>query len=353
LFQGTAVVAVAIDPFDDVSSWTARRANGTASDRISITLDGTPRLPRSFGPARRPSARIATLATAETHRVEWAGAAVDLSDVDDLILWIRGRQRADASAEHPCFASVQLGSAALGVGAVGNDWLRFVPVLAPGTWEFAPLALSDLAPAARGGVNRLRITSIAAVDWELELDGLNAIRSQPSVDTDSAMVALLDGRVIVGGAPVDVVVKPTAAAPADPHVAIRQTGLRAIPAAAATTPMRTDFTDAGFRLRPGSVPVELTYSIDVDSTERADAAQAADSILSVVADTSHLLVNGQPRRIEMLDATAAQRAAGAQAQPAPTVTVRVTTSMPRTMAAERGVRPFNSVDVEVDQHAIA
>src|SRR6478752_6330767 len=169
------MTATTVEAFDDVAAWRARRANNTASTEISITLDGLPRSRRS--PAR-PTASIVASANAGTHRVERNGAAVDLTDSDDLTLWVRGEERADGSAEHPFFAQLRLGSAALAPDADGNGWRRSIPVLNPKAWEYVPLSLNDLVPQVRGAVTKVWVESLGSNPWKLGLDSILGVHDE-------------------------------------------------------------------------------------------------------------------------------------------------------------------------------
>lgn len=356
------MTAITIEAFEDVGTWRARRANGSDSDQMSILLDGPPRL---APPSARPTGRIVASADADTHRVERTGAAVDFTDIDDLAMWVRGEQRADGTVEHPFFAEVRLGSTALAPDANANGWRRFVPIVNPRAWEYVPLSLSDLAPQVRSAVSTVWITSLLPTPWTLGIDTILGVRDQILVDVDAALRALLHQQVHVGGGALSAAMAPTAAPPAEPYLRITHNSMRPLLAEATSVPTRTDYAGTGFALRLPSMPVELTYAIEVVSAERTIAAEASCTVLQLLLDNGVLVVNGRPCRLELLDpgTPGFDTSSVGAGLPEPTnlpvpplfsvppAYVRIVGSVPRRSQPRVATPPFNAVAVGVDQHA--
>lgn len=341
-----------IEPFVDVAGWAARRANGTASTAMSISLDGPARLPALGEVAAAPTATMTASTAALGNRMALTRPAIDLSALDDLVMWVRGDRRADGTESGTFFAQVQLGSATLAAGAAGNNWVRFIPVFNPGTWEYVPMSLHDLPATVRSAVTELRITSTDGVTgWQLHVDSILAVRNEVLTDTDAALHDLLHRQIRVGNTALDAVFVPTTTPPAPPYLRILNSGLRPRPAAAGDA-TRTDYAGVGFTLRRPSIPAEFTYLIDVVTDERSIAAQATSELLETLLGRNVLVVAGKPCRFELIDLASTPLPPVTElpspAPAVPAIQVQVNSSITRPGPRESAVPPFNAINLEVD-----
>jgi hypothetical protein len=349
------VSATTLESFADVSAWTARRADGSASTAVAITGAGAPR-----GPWRAtPTARITAGTGALDDRLERTGPAVDLRPFTDLVLWVRADRPADGSPERPFFAEVRLGSSALAPGANGNDWHRFIDIATPGTWQQVPLALGDLAPQVRQGVTTVRLTCVdATTAWALDLDRIIAVREELLADTDAAVRARLHNRLQLGGTSVPAVLAPTASTPAAPHFRLGNYDVRPDLGRSPGAQRRTDHTRSGFALRPPSEPFTVYYALEAVTDERAQAAALLDFAVAEFVPTATIESGARVVTVDWVDAPLWTPPPGTAAVPTlppaaslerPVLHLRVSTGRSPAGAAEPAVPVFNVVDVEVEQ----
>ena len=237
---------------------------------------------------------------------------LNLSNLPELRFWFRATQPSDGSPDRPFRLRLQLGSAALPVGAVGNTWHRYLPVAQANGWQFVRVALDDLAPAVASAVNTLRFTCVnTTLAWTGWLDDLIAVRPEVIADVDAALLAQLNLVLNLGGTPVpaqvdlDGMADPTAPWIRIIHYEAAYSDLRT-----STARPRTDFTDTGFRLRPEAVAYDLFYRIEAVADDRADQAAILEFVLDRLGHRRGLLVNGAllqldrvptPERLEEAD----------------------------------------------------
>src|SRR5690606_15897495 len=126
--------------------------------------------------------------------------AVDLTDFSELRLWFRATVPASGTADQPFRLQTRLGSAALPIGAVGNDWHRYLPAFGGSRWQFARMSLDDLDPQVAAAVDTIQFTVVnTTTSWVGWLDHLIACRPQLIEDVHTALETLLSGGLDIGG----------------------------------------------------------------------------------------------------------------------------------------------------------
>ncbi len=332
-----------VDDLTNLAPWRARTPGGAASNAIKLEPD-------TESPLGGPTLTIRATADAQGHRVERARAAVDLTSFADLELWVRSDRVADGSDGRPFFFELRLGSAALAVGAAGNDWHRLIPVAAQDVWQPVPLALDDLPAAVRSALTAISFTCVdASTPFTIHLDRILAVSGELVGDVDAALLDRLGGKLEVAGAAVPAIVEP-AAAPNGPFFRIKNYAVRPALERSPSGGIRTDHTEHGFSIRPPSVAVDLFYAIEAVADARADAARLLEFAFSDLAPRSTLDVAGRPLTVDWVEAPPlALPAIPTQ----PTLHVKVATSQRASAAREAAVPPFNRIDLEVDSRASA
>lgn len=195
-----------------------------------------------------------------------------------------------------------MGSAAMPIGAPGNDWHRFIPFLERNRWAFVRLALDDLDPLVAGAANTLRFTCVNAVaSWTAWLDDLLACDPAMILDVNAALEGLLDGILVIGGPVPSQVHVPGAPEPAAPWIRLIHYDAAYSDLRTTCQRSRTDFTDSGFRLGPESVAYDLHYRVEPVTTDPAEHAEMTEFILDVLGHRRTLLVNGVHLPLERID----------------------------------------------------
>lgn len=342
--------ALVIESFADVAAWTSRDAQGGASTSVRITADGPVRLPGLSA----PGATVVVDAGASGHAVQRSGNAVDLRAFSDLQLWVRSARVADGTAARPLFAEVRLGSAAMPISSQANNWRRLIPIDQAAVWQPAPMSLDDLPDAVRHSLTTIRITCLdGSTAWRLDVDAILAVRPELLADADSALLARLDNTLSLDGAPVPALLTPfSGPAPASPYLRISNYDVRPDRATSPTVPVRTDYTETGYVLRPPASVFELDYAVEALVTDRASAARMLQHVLAQLTPTSRLLGGGRLMTVDWVDqpATAAPPVIAPPADH-PVVHLRVRAGQPATAPAQRAVPPFHEISVEADQRA--
>jgi hypothetical protein len=226
---------------------------------------------------------------------------VDLATAEDITLWFHCDTLLTGTAADPFRPRIALGSAAMPIGAVGNDWERYLNCENAASWNYAVVSITDLPAPVRGALDTIEL-QIAATDGahRLLLDGLEATAPAMVTDVDTALMALLDGQLVLSGTPVPAVIAPDAPA-SQPAIRLVQyeatrnenrdhTGLR-----------KTDFTDAGHRLRPAPIPWDIFYRIEFDAAARADVTAMQDFVVETLRHRRWLPVGNRAFRIEQVD----------------------------------------------------
>jgi hypothetical protein len=294
-----------LDNFDVPGVWIARDPANNPSAEIVVTADL-----QTHPFARDPSAiRVDIHAGATGHALRRVLAATDLSSHDDLTLWYRSDVAATAAPTDPVRLRLALGSAALPIGAVGNDWLRYLRTERAGVWAYGVFDLDDLPNAVRTALTTIELQVVATDGAHtIILDALEALTPRMVADTDAALLTRLDAQLALGGSPVPVVIAPDTAPPPllppppnRPSIRLVQyeatrnarrdhTGLR-----------RTDFTETGHRLRPSPIPWDLFYRVEFISNNRSDQSAMLDFVIDRLGHREWLPVGNRAIRIEQVD----------------------------------------------------
>lgn len=288
-----------LDNFDTPGLWSARDPGDNPSAEIVIGADTQP---HPF--AEDPDAvRLDIQSGATGHLIRRAIQATDLTGFDSLTLWHRSDVSAAGTSADPLRLRLALGSAALPIGAAGNDWVRYLTAERADVWAYSVLALDDLPNAIRGALTTIEL-QIAATDGahSLHLDGLEAQTPRMVADVDAALVARLDAQLILGGLPVSAAIEPAA------PVAVGQSAIRLVQYEATrnekrahTGLRRTDFTETGHRLRPSPIPWDLFYRIAFVSVDRAGQAAMVDFVINRLGHRNWLPVGNRALRIEQVE----------------------------------------------------
>ncbi len=286
-----------LDPFANPMLWAALDPGNLLSAEVSLAAGGPPH-PHAVDPA---ALRVSLTGAATGHRIERALAAVDLTGFDRLAFWCRTDVAMRGAASDALRLRMRIGSAALPIGTVGNNWHRYLTAPTSGDWGYQSFDLSDLAPAVRDAVDRIEIgiiaTTAAHVVW---LDGLEARRSAPVADCDAALLARLDGVLQIAGAPVPAVFAPDEAVSPFFRIVHYQSLYGRARASHAARP--ADPTDDGQALRPAAVPWDLYYRIAFVAPTRAEQGAMLDFVMATLGAQGWLAVGNQAVRIDQIPA---------------------------------------------------
>ena len=141
-------------------------------------------------------------------------------------------------------------------------------------------------------------------------------------------------------------------APEPPVLRISNYDVRPDRTTSPTTSARTDYTGNGFSLRPPATVYQLDYAVEALAPDRAAAARMLQFVLAELTPTATLLGAGRLMTAEWIDqpATAAPPVVAPPADH-PVVHLRVRAAQPGAGPAQRAVRPFSEIRLEVDQRA--
>lgn len=285
-----------IDDFSDATRWDAFQPDDTPSAELAAADDAEHHryLPDAT------SMRVQASAAADQHYLQRTLGPLDLSAFPELRLWYRATAPSDGTPERPFRLRLQLGSAALPVGAPGNGWHRYLAAPAPGQWHFVRMEMDDLDPQVRGALTTLRLTAADAEGgWTVWLDDLAATRPAMIADVDQGLLDLLHERLVIGGTAVPAqVFVPGAAAPAEPWVRLVNYKVDFADRRADPRRPRTDFTDTGYRLRGESVAYDLYYRVEGTTTDRGEQAEMLQFVLDTLGHRGELLAGGVPLPLE-------------------------------------------------------
>ncbi|HEX4694647.1 hypothetical protein [Sphingomonas sp.] len=287
-----------IDNFDSVAPWQALTPADMPSPDITLALDE----PSPSLPVGGLSLSAGIAATATGHRIERAVAATDLTDFPELRFWVRGDRPTDQDSAQPFRLELRLGSAALPINAVGNDWHRRIPIAPAGRWTLVRLALDDLPATARGAVTRIALFVLAG-DGGLNvwLDDLRAVAPAMVPDADAALLAALDGGLSIGGNPVPAILDlPGAAVPAEPWIGIVNYGATPADMLGGQARRSADYTATGHRIYPEPEAWHLNYRIEFAAGDTAAQAAMLDFVVARLGIYGTLDVGGLGHRIERI-----------------------------------------------------
>jgi hypothetical protein len=283
------VPQVVIDDFSNAAAWTALDPVSAPSAEIVLAND-----PVHGGDLPdATSLRLQISSAADGHFITRALGPLNLSTLQELRFWVRAALASDGSPARPFRLRFELGSVALPITAPGNTWHRYLPAFQANTWQFVQLSLDDLPAAVAGAVTEVRITCVnTTASYTAWLDDLIACRTEVIADVDAALLSLLDGVLNLGAlVPARVHIN-GAVAPAEPwirlvHYEASYSDIRTI----GRRP-RTDFSDAGYRVRPETVAYDLFYRIEGATADRAEQTAMLEFVMDTLGHRRGLLVNG-------------------------------------------------------------
>jgi hypothetical protein len=289
-----------VDGMDAAGPWQAFAPDGvTPSTELSLRIVAAK--PRPGGDPS--SARISASAKAQNHVLRRALPGLDLTNFDELRLWLTSDRIADGTATRPFFLELRLGSAAIGLGNPANTWQRYLPISQARTWEPVRLSIGDLAAGIRSAISAVQIRSVQAAPFDCNVDDIVAVREAMIGDVDAALLGLLDGILVVNGVKVPAVLHPADATQARPYIGILQYDTAFSRDRTDSASPRGDFTDNGYVLRPQSNGYELFYQVTAIANDRAAQTQILEFILRTLTPRGQLMVNDLPLPMEAVFVT--------------------------------------------------
>lgn len=305
----TPVSSLVIDSFAAAAPWTAADPVGAPSAEIALTA-----VADTFAPVGNASSlRVEVTSAGGGHRVERNVVPIDLTTFDELRWWVRADRISDGSPLAPMRLRIELGSAALPIGSAMNTWHRLVPVNRPNTWEFVSIALDDLDPQVAGAADTIRFTvvdhSAAGIDPAMTvwLDELIACRPQLVTDPTAALVDLLDGHLVLTGPVPAALFVPGGVEPAPPWIRVAIDDVAFCDRRTVSTSVKSDFVDAGYRLRSESIAYDLRYRIEPATADPAEYVAIVDFVIATLAHRRTLLVGGLELALDRLPTTKRDR----------------------------------------------
>lgn len=280
-----------IDALTAVAPWQARSPDGeTPSTELSLTVNAS--TPRPSGPAI--CARIGASAKALNHSLRRPLNALDLSELDEIRLWINSERTADGSLARPFYLAMRLGSAAVPLDAPANSWQRLLPVAQSRIWRPARLSIDDLPATIRGAVNMIELRCVAdGVAFVCNLSGIFAARDAIVTDVDLALLARLDGTLSLGGNTVPALLHTGGGVIAHtrPYFEITHYDILYSPARTEAARPRGDFSDHGFSIEPSSNAYELFYQVTAVADDRPTQSAMLDFALRALTPRGEIMVN--------------------------------------------------------------
>jgi hypothetical protein len=278
--------------------WLAVAADGvTPSSELSIVI-GSSRRRLSADPF---AGYVSGTASSLNHSLRRNFVATDLTQFDQLRLWVHSDRRADGSPAHPFFLEMMLASAALGLDDPANTWRRYLPVSQTGVWEPVRLDIGDLDPAIRSAMTQMRLRCInAARPFNCGLDDIIAVRDDMISDVDDALIVRLNNILSVNGNLVPAFMHPAGGVLVQgrPYFEITHYDVVFSHDRTDSTRPRGDFTDKGYTLRPASYAYQLYYQITAEADDRESQSQMLQFVLRAMPPRGELLVNGYLLPIE-------------------------------------------------------
>ena len=239
--------------------------------------------------------RVAGSDKARHHSLRRNLAGLDLTNFDELRLWVYADRAADGTPANPFVLELTLGSAALGLDDPANTWARYLPASKPGVWEPVRLTVGDLPAAIRGAVTRMRIRCVAdSRPFRWYVDDILAVRERMIADVDAALVARLHNLLTIGGNAVPAVMHPAGGALDQdaPFFHLTHYDIVCSRERASAARPRGDFAEDGYSLRPPSNAYELYYQITAEADDRASQSQMLEFALRALPPFGDLSVNG-------------------------------------------------------------
>lgn len=289
---------LSIDQFDNPGQWSALDAADAPSGELALSADGQPH------PQAQDSntLRLDVSANATGHLIRRALGPIDLTAFPNLTLWYRATTAQAGQTGDAFRLRLRLGSAALPIGAPGNDWHRYLTASKPGQWSYVLIDLDDLPAAVRGAVTTIEYDVVdVQSEQSVWFDALEARAPSTVTDIDASLVGRLDGALVLNGTPVPVVVAPDVPAqPAEPFIRLVHYESSHSRRRATDAPRRSDFTETGSGLRPTPVPWDLFYRAEFVATDRADQSAMVDFAMTQLGHRSWLPIGNQAVRIEQI-----------------------------------------------------
>jgi hypothetical protein len=289
-----------VDAMDNAGVWRAFAPDGvTPSTELSLTVDTSNRRPG----VDAGTGRIAGTIHALNHSLRRNFAGLNLTNFDELRLWLYSDRPADGTPERPFFLEMRLASAAVALNDPSNTWQRYLPVSQIKTWEAVRLSIGDLTAAIRSAVTviQLRCAS-ASVAFNCNIDTISAVRDAMIGDVDAALRAQLDGILTLNETPVPAVLHPANGTLTQkrPYIEITHYDIVYARERTQATRPRGDFTDRGYSIRPVSNAYELYYEITAVADDRQSQSQMLESILRALPPRGEIFVNGDPLPMDMV-----------------------------------------------------
>jgi hypothetical protein len=291
-----------LDAMDNAAAWRALNPDGvTPSSSLTFTSDTT-RV--RFGTDTH-SGRITADTGALNSRLQrtFAGAGIDLTNFDELRLWIWSNRLAAGTADAPFFLEVRLASAAMGLQDAGNTWVRYLPILQGNTWEFVRLSLDDLPTPIRSALTLLQLRCVdASVAFTCSLADILAVHEEMIADVDNALLAQLHQQLSIAGTKVPALFEhpENPSTMTIPSIRITQYDIQYDSERTSAVQARSDFTATTFRVRPRSIAYSLYFALDVYADTREHKDQIMEFVLRTLSPASYLLVNGTQLPLEWM-----------------------------------------------------
>jgi hypothetical protein len=333
-----------VDDFSNPAAWSAFQPDGTTpSPQITVGPD-TARVAPGFAASLR--ATVAPSSGSHILRRDFA-APLNLSAFDEIRLNFAADRAATGTPGAPFFLELRLGSAAAPIGSAGNAYVRQIPAAQPGHFDVARLSLADLPAAVRNAVSRIEFRVAGALAFSCNFQQLGAAREEMFADVDAALLALLDGKLSLAGAPVAAVLHP-ANGPlnqARPFFHILHMDTVFSPERTDSTRSAGDYAGAKASLRPRSFAFELYYQVTAVADDRASQAAMLSFALKTLPTRGSLSVSGYQTPAEMVFVPPLERIGAARTDEAP-LFYRISTR--QEIGAPTPVAPTKSVVLQGD-----
>lgn len=329
-----------LDNFDTPGLWDSHDPANNPSPEIVVNTDT---LTHPFA-EDATSLRIEIQAGAVGHLLRRTIAATDISSFNNLTFWYRSDVATTPAIDNRLRLRLALGSGALPIGAIGNEWARYFIAERANSWTYETFALDDLPNAISSALTTIEIQVAAITDAHtIHLDSLEVQAPQMIEDTDSALLARLDAQLILSGNPVPAVIAPDMPlAPVENIIRLVRYETTRNETRAYSGLRRTDFTDTGHRMRPSPIPWDLYYRFEFTSDSRTHQAAMMDFVINRLGHKSWLPIGNRAMRIEQIPQVMPDDAL----VDSPAIRYRVAAWNERGAAAP--VRPTNEVLITTD-----
>ena len=312
--QDCDMPSLTIDAMDNAALWTALAPDGvTPSTELSLAIDTS-----RFPPGAATSARVTGSANALNHTLRRSFAATDLTQFNELRLWIRGERPADGTPGRPFFLEMRMASAAIALSDAANTWQRYLPVSQAGVWEPVRVSIADLPGAVRSDVTVMQLRC-ASAPFACNIDEIIAVRDDMVTDVDQALLGILDKGLTLGGNAVAAVLHPAngVLAQARPYLEITNYDILFSRERTDSNRPRVDYTDKGYTIGPASNAYELYYQVKAVADDRASQSQMLDFTLRALPARGGLLVNGVVLPMEAITVYAFDQPGGVRTEDIP------------------------------------